>query len=362
MQSERMSDAFEQVLLRLRQGERHLRKADIRALSDLNRQQMREFRQVWAELPADIRLNTISTLAQIAQDSFEYCFDRIFREALSDPLPQIRRKAVEGLWECEEESLASTFLHMLMEDPDISVRSAVAVGLGRFVYLAEFDEIEPSLAAAIESALLTIIHNPKEPLELRRRAVESIGFSGNPDIQAVIRDAYEDDHSDMRMSAIVAMGRSADRRWGKIIMQELMSEDRMMRHEAVRAAGELELQEATDLLARILDYEDDLDIRRDAVLALGKVGGKGAKAILEHIIASEDEDLFDVAQDAMEELTFGAQFPEINELLRLVEEEERRGAGDEDESDDWEDWDWEEDWEDEEEDDFLDDEDDLDRW
>ncbi|MGQ9666784.1 MAG: HEAT repeat domain-containing protein [Anaerolineae bacterium] len=360
MRDEHMRDAFEQVLLRLRQGERYLRKADIRALSDLNRRQMQEFRQVWVELPADTRLSTISALAQISQDSFEYCFDRIFREALSDPVPQIRRKAVEGLWECEEESLASTFLHMLQEDPDTSVRSAVAVGLGRFVYLAEFEEIEPTLAAAIESALLTIIHNPEEPLELRRRAVESIGYSGNPEVQSVIRDAYEDDHPDMRMSAVIAMGRSADRRWGKIILQELMSEDRLMRQEAVRAAGELELQEATDLLARILDYEDDVEIRRDAVRALGKVGGKGAKTILEHIIASEDEDLFDVAQDAMEELTFGAQFPEINELLRLVEEDERRSAGRDDESDEWEDWDGEEEWE--EGDDFLDEEAELDRW
>lgn len=333
-----MTEELDRVLSKLREGEKSLRKSDIRALSDLSLRQMVLFREAWGGMPAHTRLRVISLLARLTEDTFEYSFERIFREALSDPLPQVRRRAVEGLWECEDESLAGQFLHMLHNDPDISVRCAVASGLGRFVHLAEFEEIDPSLGSAIETTLLTIIHNPQESVELRRRAVESVAFSANPEITEVIREAYEDEHPDMRMSALVAMGRSADRRWRGIVMQELESDDFGMRREAVRAAGELELQEATDLLARVLDYEADVEIRRDVVRALGKVGGKSAERILEFIIASEDEDLFDVAQDALEELTFGAQFPEINELLRLVEEEELRQSGYEDELDDWDSW------------------------
>ena len=328
-----MANQLEQLLERLQHSEVDLTPRDFGLFSDMDRTKLASFRDLWGNVPAEVRRGLISALALLAEQSLEYSFDRVFKEVLSDPDPDVRHKAIQGLWECEDESLAGVFLHMLEEESDETVRAAVASGLGRFVYLAELDELEPTLATAIETALFTTIHNPDVPLEVRRRAVEAIGFSCHSELPDIIRDAYEHEHPRMRVSALFAMGRSADSRWRKIVLQELDSSDDEIRFEAVRAAGELSLREAVESLARVLDEKEDVMIRQAAVWSLGQIGGNSAKRVLHHILANEEEDLVEVAQDALEGLSFEAEFPEIFELMQA--------GGDEDSDelcDDWDIW------------------------
>lgn len=353
-----MNEGLEHLLKRLQAGDRNVRRTDLRYLSDLNRTQFALFCDVWPDVPAGTRLSVISALAQMAEDNIEYNFDRIFRKALSDPDPHVRAKAIQGLWECEDETLVGPFLRLLERDPDEGVRAAAASGLGRFVYLAEVNEIDPAIGTAIESALFTVIHNPDESLEVRRRAVEALAFSGNPDVLDVIRDAYEHENPRMKVSALFAMGRSADRRWRKIVMRELHNPDNEIRFEAVRACGELELQEAVRALAGLLDREEDAEIRQAAVWSLGQAGGEVARKLLERIIESGDEALYDTAQDALEQLSFMAECPEITEWMALMEQGEAECFDIEDDEDEfYDEWEYENAgdsdsfWEDDEEDD-----------
>jgi len=337
-QYKEMISELEQLFQRLQQSGYKPTRPDFDLLSDLNREQLARFCDLWEDVSTEVRLKLVSELSQLTEESFEYSFDRVFQEMLDDRDAQVRHIAVQGLWECEDDSLAGKFLHMLEKDTDENVRAAVASGLGRFVYLAEMDELDPSLAMAIETALLTAIHNPDMPLEVRRRAVEAIGFSCNPEVPDIIRDAYQHEVTRMRVSALFAMGRSADRRWRKIILQELTNSDAEIRFEAVRAAGELELSEAVEPLARVLDTEQDVQIRQAAVWSLGQIGGKVAKRVLEHIIAREEATLYEVAQDALEELSLEAEYPEIIDLLQSVESEGFDEALDE-MFDEWDIWD-----------------------
>jgi len=324
-----MTNQLERLLLRLQQMDMNLSPRDFELLSDMDRAQLACFCDSWDSVPAEVRRGLVAAMALLAEQSFEYSFDGVFKEVLSDPDPDVRHKAVQGLWECEDESLAGVFLHMLEGEPDETVRAAVASGLGRFVYLAELDELEPALATAIETALFTTIHNPDVPIEVRRRAVEAIGFSCHSELPDIIRDAYEHEYPRMRVSALFAMGRSADGRWRKIVLRELDSSDEEIRFEAVRAAGELSLREAVEPLARVLDEKDDVMIRQAAVWSLGQIGGNSAKRVLQHILANDEEDLVEVAQDALDELSFEADFPEILELMQTGEDKDFDEPGDE---------------------------------
>lgn len=332
-----MTSQLERLLQRLQQTDGNLTRKDFESFSDLNRAELTCFVNLWSDVPTRVRAGLIAALAQLAEESLEYNFERIFREVLNDPDPEVRLGAVRGLWECEDQSLAGAFLHMLQNDSDEKVRAAVATGLGRFVYLAEMDEVDPPLATAIETALFTAIRNPEEPLEVRRRSVEAVGFSCHSEVPDIIKEAYEHEHQLMRVSALFAMGRSADRRWRKIILEEIENDDNEIRFEAIRAAGELAISEAVDPLAYVLDHESDVSIRQAAVWSLGQIGGKTSRHVLELVIASEDDELYEVAQDALEELSFKAEFPEILEFLQSDEDEdlEQEFAKLEDE---WETW------------------------
>lgn len=313
---------LEQLLQRIQGSDRNLKRADFELLSDLSRPELADFAQVWERTPADARIGLISALAQMTSDSFEYSFERVFKEVLNDPEPQARVAAIRGLWECEDEHLAGRLLRLLKDDPDAEVRAAAASGLGSFVYLAELEELNQTAALAIETALLTAAQNPTEMVSVRRRAVESLGFSSSADVVNVVRDAYEDGDPDLRTSALAAMGRSANRRWRRIVLRELDSLDSQVRLEAARACGELELRESVLPLTRLIEQDKSLKVRQAAVGALGRAGGPTAKKVLDLIMSTEDGPLYDAAQDAMEELRFASECPEVGDLLRSVDDDE----------------------------------------
>jgi HEAT repeat protein len=77
----------------------------------------------------------------------------------------------------------------------------------------------------------------------------------------------------------------------------------------------------------LLDDEEDLEVRRDLVWALSKIGGEGVREKLDELIEMEDdEDEADFLEEALENLSFteDSQF----ELLGLDWED---GSHEEDE-------------------------------
>jgi len=316
--------------------------------SDLAGQTLTEFRQDWVAFSSDRRERIIRALVELAEASFAVNFDAIFRYALDDPSPLVRATAIEGLWEDERTDLIGPFLTKLRADPSALVRAAAATSLGRYVLAGEMDEVEGPVQNRIVTELQTIIHQPDEDIEVRRRAVESVAYACAPEIADLLEMAYYDDDERMRLSAIVGMGRSCDRRWKSIVLQELDSDLPAMRFQAAWASGELALHEAVPFLARLID-DADHEVCNATIWALGQIGGAQAKEILTTFYEDADEDTQTAIEDALAELALSAgelefplyEFDEMEEGLddEAIEEDLILLWSDEDDSDD-DDWGW----------------------
>jgi len=123
------------------------------------------------------------------------------------------------------------------------------------------------------------------------------------------------------------MGRSSDERWKKQVLSKLHAPDEDIRSEAIHAAGELELTSARSILLDMLEDEEDLELRRELIWALTKIGGEGVRNRLEEILeAEEDDEEADFIEEAMDNLSFTedmAQFDlfDLDPDLDLHEEE-----------------------------------------
>jgi HEAT repeat protein len=102
------------------------------------------------------------------------------------------------------------------------------------------------------------------------------------------------------MTALFAMGRSRTPRWADAIAAELDSKDPQLQLEAVNAAAEFGLSSATPKL-RNLTVHKDKEIRMAAIWALAHTRGPGALETLEMCAQSDDEEIRNVANDAIEE-------------------------------------------------------------
>jgi HEAT repeat protein len=101
------------------------------------------------------------------------------------------------------------------------------------------------------------------------------------------------------------MGRSSDDRWRKQVLSQLHSPNEDVRSEAIHAAGELELESARPVLLDNLEDEEDLEVRRELIWALSRIGGEGIRAKLEelHEIEEDDEEA-DFIEEALDALSF----------------------------------------------------------
>jgi HEAT repeat protein len=295
---------FEELLKKLGDSQTPLSISSLYGLSHLTRAEAQLFQEVWSLVDAGRRQWILQSLVDIAEASFEVDFNPIFRLCLNDEDAVVRSRAIEGLWEDEDLTLAGVLVRLLRDDPSESVRAAAATSLGRFVLLGELEEIEAAPAMMVEDALLGAIYDPHETLEVRRRAVESIAYSGQAQVQDIIEMAYYDDEEKMRISAIFAMGRSADPLWHEMVIAELDDPNPEMRYEAARACGELEASAALSALIYLIEADPDPEVQEMAIWALGRIGGKEARRVLEACCESEDEALRQAAEEALDELDF----------------------------------------------------------
>lgn len=289
-----------QLLVRLGEQTEAIQFSQLYPLSDLAREGLVEFQIQWVTFPTALRQRVSRALVELAEADFQVNFDAVFRYCLGDADDQVRATAVDGLWENEEVSLIGPLLSMLRSDPSPLVRAAAARGLGRFVLASELEKLEQPIQSRIMTELLTTFHLSGESIEVRRRAIESAAYACVPSALEALEMAYEADDEQMRMSAIVGMGRSCDQRWADIILAELQSASAAMRFEAAQAAGELALREAVPRLAWMLD-EADTQVRDAAIWALGQIGGEDAKLALLREYENADEVLRAALDDALAE-------------------------------------------------------------
>lgn len=250
-------------------------------------------------------------MVRSSEADFQLDYHDLFRPFLGDADPLVRRYAVEGLWEYDRADLVAPLLALLGGDPDVMVRAAAALSLGRYLFLGECEELDERLTRRIEGALRVAAEDADEDVEVRRRAVESLAYINEETwVHRLIDAAYTHPDTRMRESAVFAMGRNAEMIWAEMILEELHSEHAAMRYEAARASGELELQRAVERLIELLD-DVDAEVQDMAIWALGQIGGRRARAALEACVAHGSEALAAAAAEALDEMEFASRPMEL---------------------------------------------------
>jgi len=278
---------------------------DLHLLSGMMPEEARIFVEWWSLVSVERRQQLLHALVELAESNFEMDFGAVLRHCLDDEDEEVRRTAVEGLWEDESPSLVQPLVEMLLEDPSVVVREAAAISLGRFAYLAEMGELDTQRSAMIGEALLSVVHNSREDMVVRRRAIESIAHLSVDNLRLIIDAAYGDEARLMRISALFAMGRSADTFWRGTVISELSNDDPEFRSEAARACGELMARAAVPVLSRLVEDRDG-EVQQAAIWALGQIGGEQAREILFTCCESDDDLVQKSAEEALAELELGA--------------------------------------------------------
>lgn len=298
---------------------------DLFVLSDLTREEMATVETHWNEVPVMRRRRLVEWLVDAAADHMELLLGRLLRVALRDEDARVRTLSISGLWEDAEPDLIGPLTTILRSDPAESVRAAAASALGAFILAGELDELDASLAMRAEQALLAAYQSGEEAVTVQARALESLAYSGEAGLRQMIEDAYYASHEEMRLSAVRAMGRSADIRWRALARAELASPDAEMRAEAARAVGELDAKAVVPDLIQLLE-DSAQSVRHAAIEALGRLGGRDARDALREVANGGDEDDAAAAEDALEEMLF---LDEVGDTSLFDEE------ADEDEADDF---------------------------
>jgi HEAT repeat protein len=270
--------------------------------SDMPRSELDALKEIWVKVSPQRKLSLLDDLEELAEADTLTSFDELAQFLFNDKDGEVRTRAIRLLLESEDVKLIPIYLKMLNEDEHAGTRAAAANALGKFVYLGELDKYPSPTKKQIEDQLLDTTTNNGDVL-VRRRALESLGYSGREEVPPLIEAAYAQKDPDWLVSALFAMGRSCDERWNKQVLSKLHDEREDVRSEAIHAAGELEIKSSRPTLLDLLAEEEDLEIRRELIWALASIGGEGVRTRLEELFDIEEDDVeADFIEEALGEL------------------------------------------------------------
>lgn len=271
-------------------------------LSDLTAAQMDELRARWPQADEERRRVVMRHLADLCEENFQVDFGPIFSFGLQDSSPAVRMAALDGLWDTEQTAYIGPITALMQTDENTEVRALAAATLGHYILLAEWGQLPRAATTRVVEALLAQYDAADTPHSVRRAVLESLGAATHPRVSSLIEDAYDSGDLGQQLSAVFAMGRSADHRWLPTVIDEMSSPLVEMRVEAARAAGGIGDSDALERLEE-LTTDEDLEVRLAAVHALGQIGGDIAQRILQRIGDDPDaEELHDAVDEALEEM------------------------------------------------------------
>ncbi|MBI5841363.1 MAG: HEAT repeat domain-containing protein [Chloroflexi bacterium] len=272
--------------------------------SDIDPASLKLLLETWPRVKPTRKLVLLEKLLSLLDSDTLVSFDDLGRALLTDADPGVRARAIRLLAECDDPKLVPTFIKILKDDSELEPRLEAATLLGEFVMLGELEELPEKLHHDAEDILLAI-ESGDNPPSLRRRALESLGFSERPEVTTVIESAFNREDPEWAASALLAMGRSSDDRWEDEVVGMLLNEDPRVRLAAVEAAGELRLASARAILLKMFEDEDDDAVASAIIWSLSQVGGEDVRIYLLNLLdQAEDDELTAYLEEALENLEF----------------------------------------------------------
>lgn len=306
--------AFQKLLDALLDEETPFNPRYLYRLSDLDGKELVELHQLWANIVGWRRQALLEDMQTLVEGDYLLSFEAVARLGLTDSEPVVRLAAVQTLIanEVEAPDLLPVYLGMLADDPDEGVRSATASALARYLYLCEIDMLPSRVKANLEENLFKVYASDGSQ-QVQRAVLECLGYSSHPDVAGLIETAYHKNDRYWMASALFAMARSANKRWGALVLQELGNNHASIRLEAARAAGELSLKKALPAIARLATNDDDDSVRRMAVWAMSQIGGVGVREYLtQKYESAEDPEEMEFFADALDNLEFNEGMDEFD--------------------------------------------------
>jgi HEAT repeat protein len=270
---------------------------ELHLLSDMPSAAAAAFEEAWPGIDLYRRREIMRHLAEICQTDFSVDFVPIALLGIRDEDEQVRLAALDTFWDAEAPELISPLLGLLNHDAAVAVQASAALALGQFVMMGELGELPVAAFEALTDDLLTVLNDGERALLVRCRALEALAAAGRSEIPELIRDAYASGEETLKISAVAAMGRTADRRWEPIVVAELASVNPSMRYQATRAAGMIALEAALPSLMDLLD-DPDPEVMTASIWALGEIGGDEARRALEPLL--DDDEIAGLVQDALD--------------------------------------------------------------
>lgn len=276
---------------------------------------------VWPSVKPNRKLLLLNELLQHLDSDNLVSYEDIGRALLNDENGEVRALAIGLLAESNDPKLASKLIDIFLTDTELAPRIEAAQLLGEFVLLGELEELNPELKTKIEDALISVIRGEENPA-LRKRALESLGYSSREEMVNIIESAFQRADPTWVASALHAMGLSHDDRWNDDVVSKLLDEDPRIRFAAAEAAGELNIEAAAPIMLQMLeDEEEDDDVISATIWSLSQIGGEDARIYIVNLIENtEDEDLVAFLEDALENLDFNEELDKFD-LLSLDEDD-----------------------------------------
>ena len=187
------------------------------------------------------------------------------------------------------------------------LRARAAISLGPALEEADTqgyddDFVEPSISSAmfkrIQATLRRIHDDEDAPKEVRRRVLEASVRSPQDWHKDAIRAAYSSDDEDWKLTAVFCMGwiRGFDAQ----ILEMLKSRNPDIHCEAVRAAGNWELDAAWPHVAALIGSETtEKSLLLAAIEAAASIRPEEARPVLTGLAASEDGEIAEAASEAL---------------------------------------------------------------
>ena len=290
--------------------------------SDLDPKSLQLFMDAWPRVKPTRKLLLLDELLIHLDTDTIVSYEEIGRALLDDSDGEVRSRAIRLLAESDDPKLASKFVDIFLNDADLAPRMEATTLLGEFILLGELEKLKESLQRKIEDAMIAVIRSEDNP-SLRKRALEALSYSSRPEIAALIESAFERADPTWVASALRAMGRSHDERWNDDVVNRMLDDDPRIRFAAVEASGELNIEDAGPILIKMLeDEEEDDDVVAAAIWSLSQIGGDDARIYLLNLIENtEDEDLVEFLEDALENLEFNTELNKFD-LLSLDDDDE----------------------------------------